>query len=267
VTHFDRETPGTWYDTGNWYYKAEYDGETVWRCDYGNAVVYYAPQEIVDQWIRVYYWPWLVEKVCDGDTAMAAREVLSYYEYILRDSRVYGDDCPARLVELDGIDYYIEMAKTGEWFLGTAAPDYAARYNLPYTQVELVRPSYERRRYIDIEREFLPDVYLSALYRTPDSRLVSMRGNGRRVLTDKECAKVHVLLFHPPELDEYDQKALNAEEADLRRRRKTDLVNLAKEQGMSTSGTKEDLITRLLQAERQARKEEKIRQALRQIDA
>lgn len=109
VASFGSDTPGTWSTTGNEYYSAVVDGCAVYKCYYGNAVVAYAPQHIVDEWCNLYE-VWLID-VYDGGIVQAARKILidSLQDYI-------GSDMAARLVQMRGAEHYVQIATSEMWY-------------------------------------------------------------------------------------------------------------------------------------------------------
>lgn len=50
IAFFDKTTPGAWYDTGDTWYRKTIDGNICYRCDYGSATVYWAPEFTVNAW-------------------------------------------------------------------------------------------------------------------------------------------------------------------------------------------------------------------------
>lgn len=109
VAFFDRDTPGTWYTTGDAWYQAEVEGQTVYKRSYGNAEIAYAPQAVVDQWISG-KWNWYVNDLHGGNETIAAQHVLvdSTQDYI-------GSDIAKRLIEIRGAQYFVDLATQTEW--------------------------------------------------------------------------------------------------------------------------------------------------------
>lgn len=107
LVHFGSEVPGTWYTTGDTWYKAYVGDQTIYKRDYGNAVVFYAPQAIVDQSLEN-YWQRMVEIY--KTTVKAARKILtdSTKNYM-------GSDEAKRLVILKGEPFFVDLAGSEEW--------------------------------------------------------------------------------------------------------------------------------------------------------
>lgn len=136
IASYPAGTPGAWYTTGDDWYSAEVADQTVYRYVYGNATLFYATQELVDQWIAA-EWQWLVGSVYEGDEAAAARSVLRRYQ-----SGSFGHDVADRLVELRGLNYFLTLARSSEWLIGVANRDHylkvAQQYDLPYALMTAV---------------------------------------------------------------------------------------------------------------------------------
>lgn len=132
VAHFGGA--GSWHTTGDSWHVAVIDGHTCYKCYYGNAVVSYVPQHIVDRWCEA-HWQKRVEAY-KGDAAAAARKVLvdSLHEYI-------GADIAKRLVEIHGADHFVKLATATEWWifgenkLGWES-NAAAHYGAPYVRLQ-----------------------------------------------------------------------------------------------------------------------------------
>lgn len=120
----EKGTPGAWYDTGDRWYQ---NPQGVLRRDYGNASLWFAPQEVVDSWVLA----------CDDGSVAYARHVLEYYQY-----GVYGSDIANRLVELKGLDHYLDRARSEEWLIKadralSRAVDVAAHYGIPMVPIAI----------------------------------------------------------------------------------------------------------------------------------
>jgi len=102
VRSFSKDVPGTWYTTGDAWYRAEVDGQTIYRCEYGNASVHYAPQALVDIW-------------CEQDYGRAVRRSgeVSAARWVLdrAGQGCIGDDVADRLIALHGREHYEAIAK------------------------------------------------------------------------------------------------------------------------------------------------------------
>jgi hypothetical protein len=148
LVSFDSDTPGTWYTTGDAWYKAEKDGRPVYRRDYGNACLYFAPQEIVDEACRLRWKKW-VENFGEVN---AARYFLTDY-YRVREPGMdgcYGDDVARRYVELEGLDKLIQLAGREEWLVGPYSEplstfETAGLYGLTVTKVAKVETTWSQR--------------------------------------------------------------------------------------------------------------------------
>lgn len=123
-----------WCTTGDAWYSAEVNGETVYKCYYGNACVAYAPQVVVDGWCEL-RWQWLVETVYHGDAAVAARVILkdSLHDYI-------NADVAKRLIEIHGAEHFVKLATATEWWIyGENQLDWEANaarhYGAPFTRL------------------------------------------------------------------------------------------------------------------------------------
>lgn len=84
---FPKGTPGSWYDSGDHYQKTTIDGQIVYRCYYGNAVVFYAPRPLALAWCEREY----------GGPAWLFRSVTL---------DCYGSDVARLLLEEHGEDFY-----------------------------------------------------------------------------------------------------------------------------------------------------------------
>lgn len=194
VAHFDG--PGTWYTTGDTWYKAEVEGHVCYQCHYGNAIASYAPQAIADLWCDA-HWRAFVRDVYNGDQSAAARQVLidSLRDYI-------GSDVAKRLIEIHGPQFFAQLAGATEWWIygkdmldwaGQAARHYGVQHvyltaintgSLPFTT----------------GRFHLPDSKLVQSYwRHPDGRIIA---KGYR---ENETAVVNVADL-PPSI----QKLINS---------------------------------------------------------
>lgn len=95
---FDKETPGTWYTTGDDYSEASVDSERVLRCSYGNATCYYATQPAIDAALRAAH----QEQVEARGAASAAAHLLASWESY--GEGVMGGSDTKRLIELLGLE-------------------------------------------------------------------------------------------------------------------------------------------------------------------
>lgn len=125
VYRAEKGTPGAWYDTGDRWYQ---NSAGVLRRDYGNASVWFASQETVDSWVLA----------CDNGSVGYARHVLEYHGY-----GVHGSDVADRLIELKGLDHYLERARSEEWLIkagnySSRAIDTIAHYGITPTAIGLV---------------------------------------------------------------------------------------------------------------------------------
>lgn len=102
---FDKDTPGTWYATGNSYAFGTLRGETVIRCGYGNATCYYAAQEVVDATL---FAAW-TDRVTAQSAPVAAAAFLSNWERYGAD--VMGEGDTSRTIELVGRDVMENLAR------------------------------------------------------------------------------------------------------------------------------------------------------------
>lgn len=127
--YFTKDTPGTWYDTGDRWERAEVDGKAVYRCSYGNASLCYAPQAVVDAWCEAQYRHYLAD-IYKGREAGAASWVLGG-----AGNGCYGDDVPTRLVAIHGADHYIARL-AGPWVVrsdNASAMQAIERHGIPAT--------------------------------------------------------------------------------------------------------------------------------------
>lgn len=108
TAYFDTDTPGAWYTTGDLYESAIVEGQTVYRCSYGNAVAWYAPQSLVDQWCESDF----AKRVAEYGLPKAARWVLEYNENFA--DCIWGD-IAVRLVQIHGAEYFAQEARKEEW--------------------------------------------------------------------------------------------------------------------------------------------------------
>lgn len=124
LKRFDKDVPGTWYTTGATWSEGEIDGQRVLRHDYGNAVAFYAPQEVVDRAV-LSRWDAMVQE--DGEQ-IAALTVLAY---TVNDDwkRTLGSDVYVRLVELKGREYFLDLARSQPWLIGNM------RNHTPYSHL------------------------------------------------------------------------------------------------------------------------------------
>jgi hypothetical protein len=144
LAKFGVDVPGADPDWGDEWYRGEIDGVTVYRLDSGMLFsIYYGPAALVEQWCRA-GWDRLVELY---DTHEAARVVLMSMTTPPVGGEPVDESPYARLVETDGIDHYLALARASEWQI----PDYpdnqdqvewyletARRYEIPYVIMEHV---------------------------------------------------------------------------------------------------------------------------------
>lgn len=178
----EKGTPGAWYDTGDTWSMAQVDGQSVYRCYYGNAVKYYAPDALVNAWTRAK----------DTGTVGWARWVLEYYQYA-----VYGSDVADRLVALHGLQHYIDRAGSEPWYIKaddvhTRERDIAARYGIEQTPVQIQPYDYAFTKQL---KNALGTMDGGRMYggvgQTADGTWLAtasaFNGGGWRVLTGDEC--------------------------------------------------------------------------------
>lgn len=107
AAHFEAGTPGAWYDTGDRWEVGTVDGETVYRCFYGNALKLYAPPVIADRWYRAAW-----EDRMDGsaDYKTPGQAALWALGRVADGAVCYGDDLARWAVEHIGEQALIEQA-------------------------------------------------------------------------------------------------------------------------------------------------------------
>lgn len=111
---FGKNVPGTWYTTGDNWLIATVDGYTVYRCDYGNATKYYAPQPIIDAACIA---EWEQSSARSGKTNRARSILNTYEKYVKTNRSVIGSDIVRRLVELLGLQYFVDLARSEDWVM------------------------------------------------------------------------------------------------------------------------------------------------------
>jgi len=111
---FGKNVPGTWYTTGDNWLIATVSGCTVYRCDYGNATKYYAPQAIIDAACIA---DWEQSSARSGKINRARGVLHTYEKYVKTNTPVVGSDVIGRLVELLGLQYFVDLARSEDWVM------------------------------------------------------------------------------------------------------------------------------------------------------
>jgi hypothetical protein len=229
VITFDKTTPGAWHDTGDHWYTEEIDGITIYKCHYGNASKYYAPQAMVDAWT--------IQQ--DNGSVDYARHVLEYHGY-----GVYGSDVADRLVALRGLDHYIARARSEEWFVKAGnyhsrAVSVAAHYHIPMTPLSIAESKGDYSAFTATLRSVLGQQIVevpnapgefwkrdyTALAQAADGRTFATtdryNGGGWRPLTEDECAALDLDTAPPatpPTMPEADPLPTHDETAERSQR-------------------------------------------------
>ena len=176
VAYFDSETPGAWYTTGDTWCSTLIGNQVVYQCEYGNAVVWYAPQPLADQWCEDNF----ARRVATYGLPKAARWVLEHHEQY---AECIGGDVATRLVQIHGAEYFAEEARKWEWLVLPFNGGYEmvrpviSKYNLPAVALQSVEyrklPSNDVLRLL-IDPSFVGDNLngnASNLYISNDGRL------------------------------------------------------------------------------------------------
>ena len=221
VYRAEKGTPGAWYDTGDEWYRSTTTGAL--RRDYGNASLWYAPQDMVDGWVLA----------CDTGSVAYARRVLEMHGY-----GVHGSDAADRLVELKGLQHYIDRATSEEWLV--KAGDYSSRqidilahYGIAATPIALRKHDQKFKQGL---QETLGFTWSdrgapSNVGQAPDGRWFSttdtFNGGGWRLLTAEECQKLGLDMTPPaqPPTLPAAKPLPSAEETNERSRRFSDIFS------------------------------------------
>lgn len=159
LVHFSPGTPGANSVIGDVWYQGEIEGVRIYRQHEGIRSVYYAPPELVYRWCRA-EWDRMVQR---HGTAEAARVVLMQGTLMPREQGVVDISAYTRLVEVEGIDKFITLARADEWRIPNYPSDYAQvawyletarRYELPHVLMEIVAEGRE----IESVRRFSLDI-------------------------------------------------------------------------------------------------------------
>jgi hypothetical protein len=265
VAYFDPGTPGAWVDTGDRWYRKDVDGTPVYRCHYGSAWIWYAPQETVDAWI-------LSDEERRTPTARYALHALS-----IASKRVFGADRVRRILELRGQDYYETMLRRAVSagpelvFKRRDATDTEYRgicdaHGIAYTVVDYTVVDYEtstRLRQYDL----VPAG--ATLYRSEAGAVYWHHYTaGWHKFTVREQRALD-LLSPPIRLGAADQQELDRLRSQLTKHKKADVAARAAERGIGVhaSWTKDRMIQEIMQKERDARLDAQIRATLADADA
>jgi len=139
VASFDKEAG--WHDTGDRWGKAIWNGDVIYKRSYGNTTSYYTTRSNAVMLARLAIAGW--KKYYPTDVEIA-RQVL-----VKHDNDCIGDD-PARIiVEEDGLQHFIDIAKQEPWYLiarGSKDEDIetAQKYGLPYVLLSRGKSIYSR---------------------------------------------------------------------------------------------------------------------------
>lgn len=228
VYRAEKGTPGAWYDTGDQWYRSTTTG--VLRRDYGNASRWYGPQDVVDGWVLA----------CDDGSVAYARHVLIYHGY-----GVHGSDAADRLVELRGLEHYLERARSEEWIIragnySSREVDVIAHYGITPVVVEIhtLPSSASYREHVarigsvigqwqrgDRQRNY------TALAQAADGRWFATtdqyNGGDWRALTTNECQALGLDLTPPaqPPVQPPAKPLPSAEETEERSRRFSEMFS------------------------------------------
>lgn len=195
VARFDKETPGAWYDTGDTWRSRQYDGQTVYSHSYGNAIVYYAPQALVDAWCEAAYrHAASPEGWSKGDEVAVARAVATKHA-----GRCFGNDVYRRLVELHGLEHYLNIARSREWVLTNVSmndrenAEAAARLGIPHTIVTEIEHRLSHAEQMALARAIDAEARSPFEYhRADDGRIFARSGfyDNLRLLTAEQARMV-----------------------------------------------------------------------------
>lgn len=142
ITTFEVGTPGLEWVNGERWFQAQVEGITIYRCNEGVAAWYYGPPALVYNWCLA-EWARTVQRFGEPE---AARMFLVMATPLPHLPEV--DHAPySRLVELKGVQHFVEIARQDEWKI-PAYPtdattlqwylDVAWRYDLPHVVMEFV---------------------------------------------------------------------------------------------------------------------------------
>jgi hypothetical protein len=142
LAKFTPDVPGADPDWGDEWYRGEIDSVPVYRLDSGMLLsIYYGPSALVHQWCEA-KWGKLVGRY---GTHEAARIVLMLTIAPPVEGEPTDESPYARLVETEGIDHYIALARADEWQIPNFPGNYdlvewyvdtAHRYEIPYVLME-----------------------------------------------------------------------------------------------------------------------------------
>lgn len=152
IRHEPSTTPGTWYTTGDTWYEAQVEGQTIYKQSYGNAVLYYAPITLVDAWAQREW-----DRVAEAERPHRACYILEGFVRATEHKACYGDDEMVRLVEALGLPYFINLAHRHTWLLADSQlndaiewseVNIARRFEIPYVALKWGGYSEAHKRYV-----------------------------------------------------------------------------------------------------------------------
>jgi hypothetical protein len=140
VATFDEEAG--WYNTGDRWSTSTWKGDIIYSVEYGNTTAYYTTRANAVKLARAgIAWQ---RKFYPTDVDMARHILMTH------DRNTIGDDSARIVVEEDGLQPYIDIAKQETWYIiarSHAIDDFwqtADKYGLPYVELTRSKSTYDR---------------------------------------------------------------------------------------------------------------------------